>query len=149
METSNKEWTFQKCIVVDGYKHWAKYIISIADDPHCLCECTALTHHCWIPAVTSPPKQLAKRTATRPLLSRPLPPRPRPVAALAQGNLGNIPCGSATPAENPTTGSATVNAPAYMPHQAGLSLVANIAAQISMPVPPPPPPNIYDGISAC
>lgn len=79
----------------------------------------------------------------------PPPPWSRPVAVTAHGNLGNfwsLSCASATPVEDPTTGSATVNTPVYMPHRAGLSLVANIA-QISMPAVLFP--NISDSISTC
>lgn len=46
LHTFSKVKALQKCIFVHGYKQWAKYIISIAGAPDCLCECLALTQHC-------------------------------------------------------------------------------------------------------
>lgn len=123
---------------MDSYKQGAKHIISTTDALDCLCECMALTQDCRCVTLLDPLRSHRLRSSC---LKEPPPvpslrgPSHRPVAALAQGNLGNLPRASATPAENPTTGRATVNAPAYMPHRARLSLVANIA-QISMPAVP-------------
>lgn len=137
---SKKVWTFQRCIFVDGYKQGAKHIISTADALDCLCECMALTEDCWCVTLLDPRGGIAFEAAAwknrRPSRLSEAPPTEVPTSGIGgPWQPGKSSTRQCHPAENPTTAGATVNAPAYMPHQAGLSLVANIA-QISMPAPP-------------